>query len=173
MAKFDVRPATEQDLPAITAIYNHYVIHTPVTFDLEPVTMSQRRLWFDEHGTAGPHRILVAMDARGVCAGYASSSTWRPKAAYDTTVETSVYCDPTMLGQGCGTALYSALFDSLADEDLCMAVAGVTLPNDASVMLHRRFGFMPVGVFQSAGRKFGCLWDVEWFQRPFIPAAKS
>jgi phosphinothricin acetyltransferase len=167
MSAFEIRPATAKDLPALTGIYNHYVMHTPVTFDIELVTIEERRRWFDEHAASGVHRLMVAIDEKGLCAGYASSSRWRPKAAYNTTVETSVYCDPSRIGQGVGTALYAALFDALAGEDVCMAVAGVTLPNDASIALHRRFGFRSVGVFHGVGRKLGRLWDVEWFERPF------
>ena len=127
---------------------------------------AERRAWFDDHRDSGPHRLLVATDARNRCLGYASSSRWRPKPASDTTVETSVYCHPEALGRGCGTALYAALFAVLASEDVHRVVAGVSLPNPASVSLHERFGFRPVGVFHSVGRKFDRFWDVAWFERP-------
>jgi phosphinothricin acetyltransferase len=106
------------------------------------------------------------MDEHGTCVGYSSSSRWRPKPAYDTTVEVSVYCHPEARGRGCGTALYTALFRTLEREDVQTIVAGVSLPNPASLSLHERFGFRPVGVFHAVGRKFDTFWDVAWFERP-------
>jgi phosphinothricin acetyltransferase len=64
-----------------------------------------------------------------------------------------------------GRRLYAALFDSLAGEDVHLAVGGVTLPNEASIALHRAFGFEPVGIFRQVGYKFGRYWDVQWFQK--------
>jgi phosphinothricin acetyltransferase len=165
MPTFVIRPATLDDLGALTVIYNHYVNQTPITFDVRPVTVEERRRWFADHGDSGRHRLLVA-DDHGACVGYASTSRWRPKAAYDTTVEASVYCDPNVVGQGCGTALYTALFAAIAHEDVQAIVAGITLPNPSSIALHERFGFRPVGVFHAVGRKFDRYWDVAWFERP-------
>ena len=163
-----IRAAAADDLPALTAIYNHYVTHTAITFDLRPFEPEERRAWFDEHAATGRHRLLVAVDDAARCLGYASTSRWRPKAAYDTTVEASVYCDPGATGRGCGSALYRALFDAIAGEDVSRIVAGVSLPNPASIRLHERFGFQPVGVFHSVGRKFDRYWDVAWFERPLV-----
>ena len=160
-----VRPAAAGDLPALTSIYNHYVINTTITFDLQPFTPDGRRAWFNEHSATGRHRLLVAADEEMVL-GYATSSRWRPKAAYDTTVETSVYCRADALRRGVGTALYTALFDTLRSEDIYRIVAGVSLPNPGSITLHERFGFRQVGVFPGVGRKFGRFWDVCWLERP-------
>ena len=161
-----VRPATLDDLPALTAIYNHYVVNTTITFDLKPFEPEERRAWFDDHAAGGRHRLLVAAGADGAILGYATTSRWRPKAAYDTTVESSVYCRADAVGRGIGTRLYTALFEALAGEDIHRVVAGIGQPNPASVALHERFGFRPVGVFTSVGRKFGKYWDVAWFERP-------
>jgi phosphinothricin acetyltransferase len=161
-----IRPATEADLSALTELYNHYVVHTPITFDLEPIAPEQRREWLLEHSHGGRHRLLVASDEDGQVVGYASTSRFRTKAAYDTTVESSVYCRFDRVGRGIGTALYGALFDAVKDEDIHRIVAGVTLPNAASVALHERCGFGRVGTLSSVGRKFGRYWDVAWFERP-------
>ena len=158
-----IRPATLDDLPRIVEIYNHYVIHTPITFDLEPVTVAERRPWFDQFADGGRHRLLVAEDRSNVL-GYACTHQFRTKAAYDTTVETTIYCAPEATGRGVGTVLYAALFDAIAAEDIHRAVAGITLPNDASVALHERFGFAPIGVFHGVGHKFGQYWDVGWYE---------
>ncbi|MFI7238142.1 GNAT family N-acetyltransferase [Streptomyces cyaneofuscatus] len=160
-----VRPGGEEDLAELVRIYNHYVTGTPVTFDVEPVTVEQRRPWLAAHPDHGPHRLLVA-EAGGVVLGYATSSAFRPKQAYATSVETSVYLAPQYGGRGVGSLLYAALFEALAQEDVHQALAGVALPNEASERLHLRFGFEPVGVYREVGRKFGRFWDVAWFQKP-------
>lgn len=161
-----VRAAVVDDLPALTEIYNHYIVHTPITFDVAPYTVEQRRAWFDAHAASGRHRLIVAIDEAGSIAGFATTSRWRPKAAYDTTVESSVYCHHDRRGRGIGRLLYESLFAAIAREDVHMIVAGATIPNDASVALHQRMGFTQVGVFTGVGRKFDRFWDVAWFQRP-------
>jgi phosphinothricin acetyltransferase len=172
MCALRIRAATEGDLPRLTEIYNHYVIHTPVTFDLEPHTVERRAVWFEQFGARGRYRLLVADDGQGI-AGYAGTTRFRPKAAYDTTVETTIYCAPEAVHKGIGSALYRALFAALAGEDIHQIVAGYTLPNPASAALHARFGFTPAGLFHENGRKFGRYWDVAWTERPLIPFADS
>lgn len=159
-----VRDAAPGDLPALTAIYNHYIVHTPITFDVKEYEPEQRRQWLEEHQASGRHRLLVATNDSGIL-GYASTSRWRAKAAYDPTVETSVYVRHDAIGRGIGSTLYAALFEAIAAEDVNTIVAGMTLPNDASRALHEKFGFREVGVFSRVGRKFGRYWDVGWFQR--------
>lgn len=159
-----MRDARETDLLRLTDIYNHYILTTPITFDLEPYTPEQRRPWFDQFSTSGRRRLLVAEEA-GRVAGYAGSHQFRTKAAYDTTVETTVYCAPEAIGRGIGALLYGALFEALQGEDLRLAVAGITLPNDASIALHERFGFRAAGVMHAVGRKFDRYWDVAWYEK--------
>ncbi len=159
-----IRPATGTDLPRLTEIYNHYVLTTPITFDIEPETVEQRRAWLDQFSAAGPHRLLVA-DERGDVLGFAGTTQFRSKRAYDTTVEMTVYCAPEATGRGLGTLLYDRLFDGLRGEDIRLAVAGITLPNPASVALHERFGFTLAGIMHEVGRKFDRYWDVAWYQK--------
>ncbi len=165
MADVQIRPAARDDLPRLTEIYNHYVLHTPVTFDIEPYTVEKREAWFNQFSTTGRHRLLVA-EENGVVLGYAGTTMFRPKAAYQTTVETTIYCSRDATGKGLGMRLYSALFDALANEDVCRFVAGYTLPNAASATLHARAGFRQIGIFTQVGRKFGKYWDVAWNERP-------
>jgi phosphinothricin acetyltransferase len=160
----EVRPATEQDLDAINTIYNHYVGVAHYTFDLEPMTGEARREWFTHYGGTGRHRLLVALSEAGVI-GYASSSKFRDKRAYETSVETSIYIAPEAIGRGAGSRLYEELFRSLEGEDVHRAYAGIALPNPASVALHERFGFKQVARFTEQGRKFGRYWDVAWFEK--------
>jgi phosphinothricin acetyltransferase len=165
MPAFQVRAARKADLPRLTEIYNHYVINTAVTFDIEPHTAERRAAWFEQFGPAGRYRLFVAEDESGVL-GYAGTTRFRVKAAYDTTVETTVYCAGDAVHKGVGSRLYAALFEALAGEDIHRIVAGYTLPNPASAALHARFGFKPVGIFSENGRKFGRYWDVCWLDRP-------
>jgi phosphinothricin acetyltransferase len=160
-----VRPAVEHDLEALNDMYNQYVKDTHFTFDLEPMTIEARREWFTHYGPAGRHRLLVAASADTVV-GYACSSEWRTRPAYETSVETSVYLAPDAVGRGAGTRLYEELFKSLEGEDVHRVYAGIALPNPASVALHERFGFKRVAHFTEQGRKFGRYWDVAWFEKP-------
>jgi phosphinothricin acetyltransferase len=164
MSGISIRVAIRGDLPRLTEIYNHYVVHTPATFDLEPYTVEQRESWFSQFGASGRYRLFVA-EENGSVVGYAGSTRFRPKAAYQTTVETTIYCDPQAIGRGIGSRLYEALLPALQDQDIRRIVAGYTLPNQASAALHRRFGFTPVGIFTENGRKFGRYWDVAWNER--------
>jgi phosphinothricin acetyltransferase len=165
MAEVTIRPAVREDLPRLTEIYNYYIVNTAITFDLQPYTPDQRARWFDEHNRGGRHRMFVAEDA-GRVVGYACTGPFRDKAAYDTSAETSVYCAHEATGRGVGAKLYLALFDALKNEDVNRLLAGITLPNDASLKLHRKLGFTDVGVFSECGRKFGQYWDVVWTERP-------
>ncbi|MFK0264509.1 GNAT family N-acetyltransferase [Streptomyces angustmyceticus] len=101
----------------------------------------------------------------GPLLGYATSSAFRPKAAYAPSVEVTVYCAPHAAGRGIGTLLYTSLFRALADEDVHRAYAGITQPNEASTRLHTRFGFRHIGTYTEVGRKFGRYWDVAWYQK--------
>jgi len=164
MAEIRIRAATRNDVPRLTEIYNYYVLNTPVTFDVEPYSVERREQWFEQFGRTGRYRLLVAEES-GTVVGYTGTTRFRPKAAYDTTVETTVYCAPQTTGQGIGGKLYAALFEAIADEDIHRIVAGYALPNPASAALHERFGFKLVGVFSGNGRKFGKYWDVAWTER--------
>jgi phosphinothricin acetyltransferase len=165
MSAISIRPAVRADLPRLTEIYNYYVVNTPVTFDIEPYTVEQRAVWFGQFGTVGRHRLLVA-EENGSVVGYGGTTRFRPKAAYETTVETTIYCAQEAIGKGIGPRLYGELFDAVKGEDIRRIVAGYTLPNPASAALHERFGFKSVGIFTENGRKFGRYWDVAWNERP-------
>jgi phosphinothricin acetyltransferase len=165
LSDISIRPAVRADLPRLTEVYNYYVVNTPVTFDIEPYTVERRQAWFSQFGATGRYRLFVA-EEHGVVRAYAGTTRFRPKAAYETTVEMTVYCASEAVGKGLGARLYRVLFDALKGEDIRRFVAGYTLPNPASAALHERFGFKPVGVFTENGRKFDRYWDVAWIERP-------
>jgi len=164
MPELLVRPAVVGDVPAMMAIYNHYVETSHATFDITPVSLENRLAWFEHFGTSGPFRLLVA-EHDGQVVGYAGSGRFREKPAYVTSVEMTVYVHPEMHGQGVGARMYERLFDLLADEPVHRAYAGITLPNDASVALHHRFGFRDIGVYDEVGYKLGRYWGVMWLEK--------
>jgi phosphinothricin acetyltransferase len=129
------------------------------------MTMAMRREWFSHYGETGRYRLMVALAGGGVI-GYACSSRFRPKPAYETSVETSIYVAPGAISHGTGSRLYETLFRSLQGEDLHRAYAGIALPNAQSIALHERFGFRRVAHFTDQGRKFGRYWDVAWWEKP-------
>ena len=99
----------------------------------------------------------------GKAIGWSCSGKFKEKAAYDTSVETSIYLAPGEQGKGLGRRLYHSLFEALAKEDVHRAFGGITQPNEASVGLHLAMGFSPVGTYREVGRKFGRFWDVAWY----------
>jgi phosphinothricin acetyltransferase len=165
MAEVNIRVACRADLPRLTEIYNHYVIHTPITFDVEPYTVERRAAWFEQFALTGRYRLLVA-EENGMIVGYAGTTRFRVKPAYDTTVETTVYSSHETVGKGIGRKLYAALFETLDGENINRIVGGYTLPNAGSAKLHAHFGFKQIGVFSEVGFKFGKYWDVAWMERP-------
>jgi phosphinothricin acetyltransferase len=163
-ASVTIRPATLGDLPRLTEIYNHYITETPITFDTDPFTPDQRREWFGHYADTGRRRLLVA-ERDGTVLGYTTSSRYSDRAAYDTTVETTILCAPEAVGQGVGRVLYAALFDVLVPEDVHSALARITLPNRGSCEIHEHFGYRHMGTMVEAGRKFDKYWDVAFYQK--------
>lgn len=160
-----VRPGEQHDLPALVAIYNHYVRSTHITFDTRPFTLDERQPWFAGFSRSGAHRLLVA-EISGRVVGYASSGRFRGKPAYDRSVETTVYLDPDFVGRGIGERLYGSLLDALRSEKrVHRAYGGIALPNETSISLHERLGFVRVGTFREVGFKFGRYWDVSWYEK--------
>ncbi len=159
-----IRRVEQSDLPALLAIYNHYIETTAITFDLEPKTVAQRQAWLDTFQPSGRYQCFVAVK-EGEPIGWACSGQFREKAAYQTSIETSIYLKPGEQGHGLGRKLYEALFAALAAEDVHRAYAGITVPNEASVAVHCAMGFVLVGTYCEVGRKFGRFWDVAWYAK--------
>jgi phosphinothricin acetyltransferase len=164
MTETRIRRIEQTDLEALLAIYNHYVLNTHITFDVEPRTFEQQRHWFEHFGASGRFQCFVA--ARDdVPIGWASSHRFKDRAAYDTSVETSIYLAPGEGGRGIGRSLYGTLLEALAQEDVHRAFGGIAQPNAPSVRLHTALGFKLVGEYTEVGRKFGKFWNVAWYQK--------
>ena len=160
-----IRPGESDDLSQLVDIYNHYVSNTHITFDTEPFLVAARIPWFAQFSDSGPYRLLVA-EKEGAVVGYSSSTNFKPRAAYNTSVETSVYLHPDASGQGTGRALYSALLAALNEEpSVHRAYGGVALPNPTSEKLHEQLGFEKVGTYREVGFKLDKYWDVSWYEK--------
>ena len=163
----NVRPATDADLPAVKAVYDHEVAHSIATFDLEPPGLEY---WAARLGSTEPgDHVLVAEDG-GRMLGYAYSSTYRARPAYRNTRETSVYLAEGARGRGVGRALYDDLLARLVASGTHTALALVALPNPASEALHLACGFERVGVLREVGWKFDRWIDTAWFQKRLTPS---
>ena len=159
-----VRPGTKADAPALTALRNHFIAHSTATFDESPLSADAVGAWIGSFAREGPHRLLVACDGFALL-GFACSRAYRPHPAFSRTVECSIYLAPQHTGRGLGRLLYIHLFHALAGEPVHRALAGIALPNPASVALHERMGFTPVGVFDGYAFKHGQAISSMWMQR--------
>ncbi len=153
-----IRPATEDDAPALVNIYNPFITDTVVTFEYEPVSAEEfagriRKV------LEGGYPYLVA-EEEGKVIGYAYATQWRTRAAYRYTVESTIYLDPSHRSKGLGTTLYRALLDELKARGIHVVIGGITLPNPASVALHEKLGFKQVAGFDEVGYKFERWLDV-------------
>ena len=164
-----VRDARRADLPALLEIYNDAVLTSPATFDLERLTLAQRRKWFSEHGRL--HPLVVAESNQGVV-GYASLSPFRDKPGYSRSAEDSVYVHRDFQGKGVGTLLMQEILARAARLGYHTVIAGIVPPNEASVRLHEGLGFAYVGKFREVGYKFSRWQDVAFYQL-FLPVRKQ
>jgi L-amino acid N-acyltransferase YncA len=157
-----IRGASASDAQACAAIYAPYVQETAITFEAMPPPAREmgRRI----AAAAETHAWLVLEDDERVV-GYAYGGQLNSRAAYRWSCEVSVYVERGRRRTGAGRALYEALFERLTQRGFCVAAAGMTLPNEASVGLHRALGFELVGTYRRIGYKHGAWHDVAWTQR--------
>jgi phosphinothricin acetyltransferase len=144
-------------------ILNHAAAHSNATLASEPVTVAHQREWLARFEPAGPYRLVVARRGSRVI-GYATSLPYREHQSFRETVEVGVAIDVASRGQGVGTALYRTLLGWLAEEPVHRALAGIVLPNEASVALHRRLGFTEVGTFHEYAIKNGQYLSSLWME---------
>ena len=160
-----VRPASVDDAPAVAGIYNHYVRESIATFETAPLSVQEMAGRIGAVTDAGLPWLVLEQGAR--VRGYAYATAWKARAAYRRTVETTVYVDAGETGKGYGRSLLAALLDALERNGCHVALAGIALPNEASVRLHAAAGFTSVGRLHEVGRKFDRWIDVGYWQRVF------
>ena len=158
----NIRPVERADLPAVNAIYNHFVLHSTCTYDDDPISEAEREAWFELH--RGPYpAIVAAIDDEIV--GWGSLSSYRGRCAYRFTVENSVYVREDRQRQGIGGALLADLIVRAKDLEVHSIVAGIDSEQEGSILLHERHGFETVAHLREVGFKFRRWLDIVFMQR--------
>jgi phosphinothricin acetyltransferase len=165
-SRLQVRPATEDDLAEVCKIVNYFIEKSFLNFRTEPQSVDEWRTEWKRLHAQFPWLVAVDDDVVGV----AYAAPWNARAAYEWTVEATVYVAPSRQRRGVGDALYTELLDRLPREGFHSAVAVIALPNEPSVRLHERHGFVQVGHLVEAGYKMGAWHDVGFWQRTFTIA---
>jgi phosphinothricin acetyltransferase len=156
----EVRPATEDDAPAIAAVYAPYVTGSVISFEAEPPDADEMR----RRMTARPRLPWLIATEHDDVLGFAYASVHRAREAYRWAADASVYLDPSQRGRGIGRALYDVLIPLVRELGYVTLHAGIALPNDASLQLHEGVGFELVGIYRNVGYKSGAWHDVGWWQ---------
>lgn len=162
MTQVQLRDAEAADLPTITEIHNHAVVHTTAIWNEDAVDVDDRAAWLADRTGRG-YPVIVAVDDTGVV-GYASYAQWRPHSGYRLTVEHSVYVRGDQRGRGIGTTLMTALIARARADGLHVMIGGIESGNNASIVLHERLGFVEVGRMPQVGAKFGRWLDLSMLQ---------
>ena len=157
-----IKKATLDDLAAITEIYNQAILRTTATFDTEPKSLDEQKVWFESHGPKYP--VLVA-EEDGVVTGWASLSKWSDRCAYSDTAEISLYIDEKNRGRGIGKKLLKTIVLEGEKAGLHSIIARIAEGNETSIHLHQSIGFEHIGIMKEVGRKFGRLLDVYLIQK--------
>jgi len=157
-----IRFAKPLDAAAVVFIYNHYIDNSYATFEVERIDASDMQRRIGEIQAAG-YPFLVCEEGDEIV-GFAYANRYKTRAAYQHSVEVTVYIRDGFGGKGVGTLLYEQLFSELKNADIHAMVAGISLPNDASVKLHEKFGFEKVAHFREVGRKFDRWIDVGYWE---------
>lgn len=158
-----VRLALPEDAQAILAIYAPYITDSAITFSSKVPGLSAFRDTMETIAQRYPYLVCTIDDT---VVGFAYANEERPHEAYRWNAELTVYLDPAHQGRGIATALYTALINILKCQGFCNLYAAITLPNDASIALHKHFGFTEAGIHHKTGYKLGAWRDVLWLQRP-------
>jgi phosphinothricin acetyltransferase len=156
-----VRSARTADAAACVDIYRPYVLDTVVTFEVDVPTVGEMA---DRIADARARHEWLVLEVDGDVVGYAYAHEFNPRAAYQWSVETSVYVARSRQRSGAGRTLYAELLRRLTERGFRRAFAGIAQPNDASNALHQSFGFRPAGRYRRVGWKHGAWHDVQWWQ---------
>jgi phosphinothricin acetyltransferase len=158
-----IRVAELRDAHAVVTIYNHYVETSIITFEEQAVTVAEIERRIEEVQAASLPWLIA--EAGGQVAGYAYATPWRPRSAYRFSVEITAYLAAGTFRRGIGSLLYTHLFAKLRAAGIHSVIAGIALPNPASVALHEKFGLRKVAHFEEVGFKFHRWIDVGYWQR--------
>jgi L-amino acid N-acyltransferase YncA len=157
-----IRKAVEKDLEEMLVIYNDVIINTTAVYDYKAHTMDMRRQWFETKKEQG-FPVFVA-EENGKVVGFSSIGPFRAWAAYKYSVENSIYVAADQRGKGIGKLLMTPLIKAAEQLNMHTILAGIDATNDASIMLHKKFGFEEVAHFKQVGYKFGRWLDLKFLQ---------
>lgn len=156
-----IRPVTLQDAPDIVAIYNEYIAHSTITFDMNPLTVQEMQQRISEISQRYPYFVY---EEDGIVEGYCYAHAWKEKEAYNRTLETTVYLSPAFTGKGIGRQLMQRLTDECRRCGVHALIACITSENTASCHFHAALGFRQVSSFKEVGMKFGRWLDVDDYE---------
>ena len=156
-----IRSVYTEDAEAVCSIYNHYVKNTIITFEEKPVSKEEMK---DRIAKVTVSLPWIVLEENGEINGYAYASNWKIRSAYRFSVESSIYLQPDFIGKGAGRILYEALISKLRNLSLHTVIGGIALPNESSVALHERLGFLKVAHFKEVGWKFNQWIDVGYWE---------
>ena len=159
-----IRHAVTEDREQIVSIYNYYILNTVFNFEYDIYTLQTRLPWFEQFKDDQPYRLLVGVNENNHVMGYGATTPFSAIAGYQTSVNISVYCHSQYTGIGLGSALVKALIEECKLLKLHKIYAGITIPNNPSMKLFKKFNFMQVAHFKEVGHKFKQYWDVAWFE---------
>lgn len=157
-----VRPIKTIDIPRVCDIYNHYILATNASFEVEPVPVAEMERRVVEFTNVFP---FLVYEEEGDVLGFCYASKWRPRPAYRYTAEVTIYLDKEHLGRGIGKQLYQELFARLRTQGMHSLIAAIALPNEKSQALHESFGFKQVAHFKDMGYKLNQWIDVGYWQK--------
>lgn len=158
----NIRKASLEDAAQIAEIYNYYIKTSHATFELDTIDSAEMGNRVRE--TFQKDYPFFVCEKNGEIVGYAYGRQFRPRRAYARSIEVSVYIKNGAEGKGIGTLLYQKLFPEILQKDFHAIIAGISLPNDASIRLHEKFGFEKVAHFREVGFKFGRWIDVGYWE---------
>lgn len=162
MKTLSLRKAHSGDYQSIADIYNYYIENTVITFEEASISAVDIAARVEDIQKRDLPWLVAEEDKRVI--GYAYAGPWNKRSAYRHSIEISIYLAHQHTGNGLGTRLYEALFTTLRGMNFHMVIAGVTLPNPASVAIHEKFGMKKVAHFEEVGFKFGQWLDVGYWQ---------
>ncbi|PWA04768.1 GNAT family N-acetyltransferase [Flavobacterium psychrotolerans] len=157
-----IRPATQNDLPAILDIVNYSILHTTANYSYDVQSLEMQQKWFEDKKSK--HFPVVVAEMNGIVIGFGSYGTFREKIGYQFTVEHSVYVSSNATGKGIGRLLLTELITLAKAQGYRTMIGAIDADNSGSIAFHKKFGFVESGVIKDAGFKFGKWLDVLFMQ---------
>jgi phosphinothricin acetyltransferase len=157
-----IRTVKPEDAAALCSIYNYYVRETAVTFEEIPVSIKEMERRVREISAVYPFFVMEKENKD--ISGYTYVNRWKDRSAFRYSAEATVYLKQGHEGNGLGSELFARLIESLKKTDIHAVVSGITIPNERSIALHKKFGFKNIALFNEIGFKLGKWLDVEYWE---------